>query len=798
MPKTTRMHHFKLSNMPKLPILVLATFAINLFSTISFSQKVVVSGFVEDKSNGERLTNAVVYLGDNRNHVLTNNYGFYSILAPAGQTEISYSYVGFNTVALSLKLHKDTLVNIRLEPNATLSEVLVTGSKTGKLGKIEIIPSKLKEMPSIMGETDLIKALQYYPGVQSGMEGRSGLYVRGGGPDQNLVLLDGVPVYNVNHLFGFFSIFNPVAISSVSLYKSDIPARYSGYLSSVLDIQMKEGNNKEWKGDFTLGLIASKLTIEGPLKKEKSSVIFSARRTYLDILMAPILAISNKTQGTETMAGYYFQDINLKLNYRLDAKNHLYLSFYTGLDKAYINDKYTLQQTIRDINNLKWGNLTSVLRWNHVFSSKLFSNTHVSYSQYKYQTNIHSTVTMKRPTGGEYSDSYSYRNFSGINSISQNTRADFYLNSVHHLQFGFSNTYFVFTPGSINYEEKIVNDSTLNTKVEYVNANVYAYKANLYVEDQIDLDKLKLNIGAHYSGFLHKGTYYQNFEPRVAMKYLFSDNVNVNLSYTGSAQYIHLVSNSSGGLPTDLWLPVTENVKPATSVQYTAGISYEMKKNYRFSLEAYYKTMDNLLEYKEGASYFTTTDNWENSVTQGKGTAYGLELFVEKKLGKFTGFAGYTLAWAWRKFEDINMGREFPYKFDRRHDMSLVGHYRFNERINLGAVWVYGTGNSITLPTQRYTPLEEFYYKYGQVADILEYYGNKNSYKLPAYHRLDVNINLIKQKMKGIRTWSFGVYNLYNRQNPYLLYVKEMNGQKKLYQRSLFPAVPYFSYNYKF
>ncbi len=767
-----------------------------------FSQQFVISGFIEDKTSGEKLINAHIYTADKKHNVLSNNYGFYSLEIPAGETEIWFSYVGFSNQKIILNLSKDSTLNIRLEPNIQIDEVLITGSKVEKIGKIEINPAKLKGMPMIFGETDILKALQYYPGVQSGSEGRSGLYVRGGGPDQNLILLDGVPVYNVSHLFGFFSVFNPDAISSVKLYKSDVPARFGGSLSSVLDIQMKEGNNKEWHGDFTLGLIASKLTVEGPLKKDKSSIIFSVRRTYLDILMKPFL-VAQKGQGNANIkAGYYFQDFNLKLNYKFNERNRIYLSAYTGTDKAYIDDESSLQGefiTNHDINSIKWGNLTTVLRWNYVFNNKLFANTNISYSRYKYQTSIDSKVITSIPAG-VYTDNSLFNNFSGIESYAQNTQFDYFLNSKHHLQFGFGNTYFVFTPGSISYEQRSDMDSTLNSKVEHLNSNVYAYKLSLYVGDEINFKKLKLQIGAHYSGFNKKNTYYQNIEPRLAVEYSVNDHIVLYSSYTRMAQYIHLASNNSGGLPTDLWLPSTEIAKPETSTQYSIGMAISIKKDFRISLETYYKEMDKLLGYKEGAEYFSTTVNWENTITQGTGQAYGMELLFEKNSGKFTGLIGYTLAYSTRKFAELNKGKEFPYKYDRRHDISIVGNYKFNDHINIGAVWVYGTGNSITLPTQRYTSIDkmELFDLDNMGKDNLEYFGIKNNFKLPAYHRLDVSINMTKQKKKGIRTWSLGAYNVYNRQNPYLVYTKEVNGQKKLYQKSLFPVIPYFSYNYKF
>jgi len=785
-------------------------------SNSSLAQQYVISGFIEDKTNGEKLINAIVYSNDKKHNVLSNNYGFYSLKIPEGETEICYSYVGFATQKRLVNLSKDTIINIRMEPDANLEEVTITGIRKEINGKIEINPVKLKLLPIMMGETDVLKTLQYYPGVQAGMEGRSGLYVRGGGPDQNLILLDGVPVYNANHLFGFFSVFNPDAISSVSLYKSDIPAQYGGCLSSVLDIQMKEGNNKEWKGDFTLGLIASKLTIEGPIKKDKSSIVISLRRTYLDILLKPYLIGNRLKTGLKTNGGYYFEDINIKLNYKFSESSHLYLSIYTGKDKAYMDDNYKSQPEItnRDNNSLKWGNLTTVLRWNYVFNNKLFSNTDISYSRYQYQTKIESEIT-SNTASGDYTDAFNYKNFSGVYSYAQNTKFDYFLNASHHFQFGFGNTYFVFKPGSIKYDQNMGSDSTQNTKVEYINANVYAYKLNLYASDEINFKKLKLNIGVHYSGFMHKNKYYQNIEPRLGAEFSVTENVFLNLSYNKMAQYIHLVSNNSGGLPTDLWLPVTENVKPATSNQYTAGFAINLKKGYRMSIESYYKTMENLLEYKEGTSYFTTTNNWESTVTQGAGTAYGAEVLLEKKSGKLSGFIGYTLSYSNRKFDELNNGKEFPSKYDRRHDISVVGNYKFNDRINIGAVWVYGTGYSITLPTQRYAPLnrgavrgwglptkyvpvDEFGNESKIDMDIIEYYGNKNNFKLTAYHRLDVSINLTKQKKKGIRVWSFGAYNVYNHQNPYMIYVKEVNGQNKLYQKSLFPVIPYLSYNYKF
>lgn len=759
---------------------------------LSAQQSFTISGVVSDEYSGESMIGASVFEPNLRKGTTTNTYGFYSLTLPEGTYSIVYSFVGYEPFTREIELNKDLQLDVSLKGMELLEVELVEKvttqiQETTQMSTIDLPMEAVEKLPVFMGERDILKTAQLLPGIQSGNEGTSGLFVRGGSPDQNLILLDGVPVYNANHLFGFFSVFNPDAISSVSIMKGGFPARYGGRLSSVIDVHMKEGNMREFEGDLSIGLIAAKIAVQGPIKKDTTSYMISARRTYIDALAQPvIIAVEN------TSAGYFFHDVNAKVNHKFNREHRLYASTYFGKDKAYNRESYGDGELFRA--GLEWGNLTSALRWNWQVTDKLFSNTTLTYSNYEMAVGFQEIWT---EAGERYEYEYEYS--SGIRDWAIKYDLDYIPNPNHYFRFGGNFMYHTFNPGVNLYE---ANENGENLELEAGGNKIYASEYFLYGEDDWDItQRLKANIGLHYSGFLTQGQHYTSLQPRVALRYLITDELALKASYVQMAQFIHLLSNSGIGLPTDLWLPSTRRVKPQYSQQAAVGLAYTFNNEFEVSLEGYIKDMRNVIEYKDGASFASGAD-WEEQIEVGDGWAYGMELFIQRKFGKFTGWLGYTLSWSWRQFDNLNGGDPFPYRFDRRHDISFAGLYEFNEMKDIGIVWVYGTGNAVSLPIATFqTPNQPFDNNpYGYWGN-LNFYDERNGYRMPAYHRLDVSYNTRKYYENGaLRTWSFGVYNLYNRQNPFYLYFQDRNNDdtNELYQISLFPLMPYVSYNLKF
>jgi hypothetical protein len=769
----------------------------------SAQQKFTISGTVEDAATGEKLIGASVYNGKTLQGTVTNAYGFYSITLPADSLQLVIKYLGYKPQVINMKLAKSETMNIRLTPSQELQTVEIVAEsdrieEQSQMSTIEIPISQIKSIPALLGEVDVLKALQLLPGVQSGGEGSSGFYVRGGGPDQNLILLDGAPVYNASHLFGFFSVFNADAIKNVELIKGGFPARYGGRLSSVLEINMKEGNTKEFHGEGGIGIVASRLTLEGPIKKDTASFIISARRTYLDFLVRPF--IKAQSSGGNSYGGYYFYDLNAKLNWKVSSKDHLYLSAYMGDDRFYVHDENSYTQNNVAYSylteyRLGWGNLTSALRWNRIINDKMFSNVSLTYSQFKFYISAKDENSQVGPGINEV-NSFSLKYLSGINDYTAKVDFDYVPSPNHYIKFGGSNIYHIFNTGALQFKESAGIDTTLGVK------NTYANEAAVYIEDDIRISKnIKVNAGLHASAFFVKDKVYRSIEPRASARYMLPKNWAVKASYAMMNQYIHLLSNSGIGLPTDLWVPSTDIVEPERSHQVAAGVAKTILNNeYEFSVEGYYKKMDKIIDYLAGANFIDPNQDWQKKVEAGEGWSYGGELFLQRKKGKLTGWVGYTLSWTNRQFENINFGKIYPYKYDRRHDFEIVSTYSITENIELSATWVYGTGNAITMPVAEYEAADEnFYNNFGTV----QYYGDKNSYRMPAYHRMDIGASFKKtkqlRKRTWERTWNVSVYNLYNRKNPYFIYIGYSNtGRKVGKQVSLFPIIPSVSYNFKF
>ncbi len=768
-------------------------------------KKYTISGYLKDSQTGESLIGANLYCKNHEVGTVANPYGFYSLTLPQGKVDLIFSYVGYATQEISFVLSKDTLLTIPLAGTLTLKEIEVTAQAIDRIetktqmSSITLPVAQIKSMPAFMGEVDLIKAIQMLPGVQAGSEGNSGMYVRGGGPDQNLILLDGVPVYNVSHLFGFFSVFNADAVNNVELFKGGFPARYGGRASSVLDINLKEGNMKEFHGEGSIGLVSSKLTLEGPIWKDHTSFIVSGRRTYIDLLMKPLI----KAASDDVDAGYYFYDLTAKINHRFSDKDRIYLSAYMGDDKFHVNIEENYEggaSQTKTKSGLKWGNITSAFRWNHIYNAKLFGNTTLTYSRFRFNTGGEGEEKYTPPGNATEYSSYKINYNSLIEDLNAKISFDYMPSPNHYIRLGGNFIYHKFTPGVMAVK---TTENIADTSFRIGSNDVFANEMALYAEDDFSItSKLKVNYGLHWSGFAVRNTFYQTLQPRVSARYLLRESLSLKASYSKMAQYIHLLTNSSTGLPTDLWVPSTEVLKPQYSDQIAIGTAKSFKEKYEISLEAYYKTMDNLLEYREGASFFDMDGRWESKVLQGKGDSYGLELFLQKKTGKLSGFVGYTLSWTNRIFEELNNGRQFPYKYDRRHDISISVLYKATSHIEVSGTWVYGTGNATTIPVAIYDDGSTFTYPGTEI----RVYGDRNAFRLPAYHRLDLAASFIKQKKWGERRWIFGLYNAYNRKNPFFIDVESRTyheGDKtytenKFYQYSLFPLIPSISYNFKF
>jgi outer membrane receptor protein involved in Fe transport len=761
-----------------------------------------ISGFIKDSSNGETLIGATIAVTGKTRGISSNQYGFYSITLEQGDYVLVASYIGYQPRIIELKLNADRQLNIELLSKIALSQEVIVSSKkrdanvkNAQMGKFSLPIEQIKSIPAFLGEVDLLKTIQLLPGIRNAGEGSSGLYVRGGGPDQNLILLDDAPVYNTGHLFGFFSIFNSDAIKNVSVIKGGMPAQYGGRLSSVLDIAMKEGNNQKIQVDGGIGLIASRLSIQGPLKKDKASFIVSARRTYIDALTKPFVKPASQFYGS----GYFFYDLNAKVNYRFSEKDRLYVSGYFGRD---VFDFSNAKQSLKV--NIPWGNATGTVRWNHVFNKRLFANTTAVYNDYNFTFNA-------------AQNNFELKLASGIRDVSLKQDFDLYPFTAHKVKFGGIYTRHRFTPSVVSGKQDSVVFNPDNAQVKFAN------EAALYVQDDWEInDKLKINAGLRYSLFRQTGPFniyktddnnnrtdstvfkkgqlvkaYGGLEPRLTVRYALNDETSIKASITRNLQYIHLVSNSGTTLPTDIWVPSTYIVKPQISFLYAAGLFKNFKDNtYETSLELYYKKMHNQIEYREGYTPNTLEDT-ENFFTFGRGWSYGSEIFINKTKGRFTGWLGYTLSFTWRQFAALNFGEKYPAKYDRRHDVSLVGIYELNKKWKLSATFVYGSGNATTLP-------QRFYLVNGV---LTQEYSRINEYRLPAYHRLDVSAVLTPKKNEGRKwksEWVFSIYNTYSRQNPYFIYFDQsgsaLNGSLAIQakQVSLFPIIPAVTWNFKF
>lgn len=774
-------------------------------SLVSAQEKRTISGTITEGKTGEKMVGAIVYDTVSKRGVGTNEYGFYSLTIPNENAVLRVTSYGMITQFINLPKEVNTL-NVKLsEKTTTTSEVVVVGSTTREIessgsGSIQIQMDKVEKLPIILGEKDIMRVVQLLPGVKTGGEASSGLYVRGGSPDQNLILLDGVPIYNASHLFGFFSTFNSDAISGMTLIKGGFPARYGGRASSVLDIRMKEGNMNNYNVEGSVGLIASRILVEGPIVKNKTSFAFSARRTYIDMLYRPFLIALEDID-----AGYFFHDVNAKIQHKINDKHHLYLSGYFGLDRVFVREKpfnsYDSDGTLRQNHNrsgLEWGNRIGALRWNYKISPKLFMNTTATYSRYIFNVGLEDRTDITRPDGSKELELFAFGLNSGINDWGLKTDLTYVPDPNHNIRFGVSETYHTFTPGMSYFKAQEGSTSIDST---FGSLRQYSHEIGYYIEDDWKItENLKVNAGIHGSSFFTNGKSYHIPQPRLSANFKLDDKSSVKIGASSMAQYLHLLTNTGIGLPTDLWVPATDKIAPITSYQYSAGYYRELPKNMVVSVEGYYKKLNNLIQYKEGVSFIAGSSDWQERVTVGQGWAYGGEFFLEKKEGKFTGWIGYTLSWSERQFDELNFGNKFFHRYDQRHDLNVALTYDLNETWDFGLVFVYGTGNAITLPTQNYNVAPNLPGMFGWWGSpALSNFDQMNDYRMPAYHRLDIGANRKKDTNYGHSITSISFYNVYNRMNPFYIYQGWNDaGFKTLKQVSLFPIIPSISWKFKF
>jgi len=762
-----------------------------------------VYGFVKEKATGEAIPYAAVFVDGTQTGCISNTYGFYSLVLPDTKCSLVCSSMGFNRFTRELGSNGNINLNIDLEiKNTEIIEVNVVGKGqnnsvlTSMPGKQNLKIAYLKSMPSLAGEADVLKSLQFLPGVQSANEGSTNLHVRGGNFDQNLFLLDEAPVYNPSHALGFFSIFNADAIKNVNFYKSIFPAKYGGRLSSVVDIRMKEGNSKAFAGTASLGITAAKLCLEGPIIKDKSSFMVSGRYSYLGALLNGVYTLDlgsldpNMNNGGGNEINFY--DYNIKFNYTLNNKNRLYWSMYSGSDHFFSN-------AINTENQMDWGNTTSTLRWNHIYNSKLFSNTSLIYSKYDYAYVL-------------LDNSLNFTWTSSINQLGLKADYDYILNSKNRLNFGLDINRHVYQPGKIAPRNSLSNTKPL----ELQKRNTADY--SIYFEDKIKLsDKFILKPSLRFTLFTNLGkgdvnnyakssekvtsvdhyksveiiNTYSGFEPRVAIDYLFNDNTSFKFSYNQTKQYVHLISNSSAGLPTDVWLPSSKNLKPQSSQQFSWGIYKQfLDKQFEVSAEIYTKKICDLVDYKDNADLFVN-EHIETQILKGKAKAEGLELYLKKKTGKLQGWISYTLADVKQKVSGVNQDKWYNTKYNVRHNLGIVALYEFDDRFTLSSNFKYKSGGYVTIPKGFYT----------YQGNTFPFYSERNGYKLENFHQLDFSLSYKNRKnkfRKFKKEWVFSAFNVYSRANIFSFYATVDRGEVKAFKMYLYRMVPSITYKIKF
>ena len=787
-------------------------------------QSYTISGTVTDSLSGETLIGAAVMDLRTGKGALTNAQGRFSLTLKSDSVRLRVTYVGYSPIFEDILLKSNQKRTFRMQSSTELKTVVVKSERvnnvrSSQMSAIDIPVEQLKSVPVLFGEADLVKALQLLPGVQSGSEGNSGFYVRGGGPDENLFLLDGVPLYNVSHLGGFFSAFNTDAVKGVTLYKGSFPAHFGGRLSSVLDVTTNNGNDKQLHGNASIGFISAKLSVEGPIKSERTTFCLSGRRTYADFLLQPLVKRLADRREYKLRAGYYFYDVNGKLTHRFSDRSRLFASYYMGSDVVYTRIR-TLATDVQEqyLNfDTKWGNIVASARWNYELTPKLFMNITGAYTRYSNTVGVdYETVTLATEEQESATSEFDMDYISRINDLSLRADFDFTPNPDHLMKFGASMIHHVFLPevssAHLNaYSADLMNSSmVIDTSVN--SGSILAEELTAYAEDDWSISEtVKLNYGLNFSGFAVEHKFYPTLQPRLSGRIMLGEGLSLKGGYACMTQFMHLLSTTSVSMPTDLWVPVTRDVPPMYAHQVAGGVFYEAGAIGDFSVEGYYKKMHNLLEYKDGATFFGSSESWEEKVVLGDGWAYGVEFLLQRNVGNLTGWIGYTWSKTMRQFDRpgqvLNDGKPFPAKYDRRHDLSIVLSYKVNDKMDFSATWVYSSGNAATLSLQEYAEAQQTANDYADVdpegwGGYLSHPSGRNNFRMPDYHRMDISANFHRQFRRCSRTINVSVYNLYNRKNPYMIYesheytYKGYNGA--LVQLSIFPILPSVAYTLKF
>lgn len=792
-------------------ILVLVIFLLPL--SLAAQQNRTISGIVTDAQTGERLYSATVFCQQPGKGSITNRFGFFSISLPEGKITLKASFVGYNAQTITFRLQSDTTVNFSLKSDNKLDEVVVKANNGGTfenndLGHIKLSAAKLAKLPSLMGEKDVLKTLTLLPGVQQGNEGSAGIFVRGGSPDQNLILLDDVPLYNVSHLLGFVSVFTPEAINSIDFYKGGFPARYGGRLSSVVDLRMKDGNKLKNETSLTFGVISSQLVSEGPIRKNESSYFFSVRRTLLDLLFRGMTAISQAGADEKISPSYGFYDLNAKLNFKLNDKNQLYWSFYSGRDKLrskysyYQKSSYQNQEELQKFKgSIHWGNMMTAIKLNTTLTPRFFLNTTLSGSIYNYGDAFDGS-TSETSDGEETASSFNVEYQSQVRSVGLKTDLDIYGNSGSPFQAGIFLQGNDYLPGRQKQGTNGRVDASSSGRVSNVEAGAYLYR-NFQVTP-----KLQINAGIRSVMYAirNQKTYFET-EPRLNINFNTTQNSSVQLSYARMTQPVHLLSNGSVGLPTDVWVPSTKKVEPETSDIFTLGLKKSFTPDLKFSTEVYFKKLDHVISFTEGDGILDIGQDWEQKVTEGTGRCYGLENELRYSHKKLEVWIAYTLSRNERKFEDINRGRWFPYQYDRRHKIDLGFVCSLRSGWTSSVTWTYQSGAPATYTGLYYDAvagnldyrISDFFTGRTMDNSQIQYYTKINGVRLPAYHRLDIGFTREWEMFDRKNALSISVYNVYSRQNPFLVFTKtQSDGTTKLRQFSLFPIIPAVSYRVSF
>lgn len=768
--------------------------------------RVIVSGIIEEYLSKEKIKSVTIFSGSNKNSVVSNDFGYFSVTVSKGDScVLLFTHSSFETLELTLAVYRDTFITVSLIPKVKeLSGIEISGNRPNdaksNIGTISIPVKKLAKIPSLFGEQDIVKAIQMLPGVHNTNEGSTGYYVRGGGPDQNLILVDGIPIYNVSHLFGLFSLFPADAVKSVDLIKGGFPARYGGRLSSVLDIKLKDGNKHKFDGSYSVGLLSSHFSMEGPIEKNKSSFFVAGRRTYFDLLSKPFFKNGSKSI-------YNFYDAIAKLNFNLSAKSNLTVSSYLGRDHygSTVTEKrqeVNGNATVESESGMNWGNITVLAKWNYAMSSKMNINQSLNYTKYS-NVNEFNTVSNDANGNADPVRGSSFVFTTGINDITYKSELDYYYSDKIKFKGGIGYTHHFFTPST-----SIIKSN--NTGIPFVDkrtiGNLKTNEGWLFLESDISLNhRLQANLGIHNSYYRVEQRTYFSAQPRMNGRVLLNKNSSMELSLSYAVQPVHLLTNNGLGLPVDLWVPATKNVPPQRAMQYSLGYKLKTNQQIEFLVDAYLKNMAGVIEYSEGASFLSSTAGWESKVEQGKGVAYGTEFFLHKKTGIISGWIGYTLSWSKRKFENLNQGKWFWYKYDRRHDLKIVLIYEPTGKFDCAFNFILYSGNKTTIPNVVYTAPTGYVppiyagFLFDVNTEYVFHATERNNFTYKLYHRADVSFNFNKVKKRGIRTWNISVYNVYGRQNPFFYSLKETaEGSLRLFQHSIFPLLPSVSYQFNF